>query len=285
MTGEGGPGGRARRHTGGPGPGDASGACPGDTGGPDREGDGARDSYAEWVRSEEYLRERREKADVVTHAFGHVLSRSRLVCDIGSGTGIIARVLAERFGCTVLPVEADRSRMVEPYGVVADALGLPFGDATFDAALLNHVYEHVSDQRGLFAEVRRVLRPGGTAYVAAGNRLAVMEPHYRLPFLSWLPRTLASAYVRLAGQAQSYDDIRFRTYGTLRAMMEEAGFVVHDVTEDVVGDLVGELWGRRWRTAWRAFLTLPRGMRRWLVPQWFFLLEPDSGRHAPGAAG
>lgn len=233
------------------------------------------DSYARWVRSEAYFEERREKAEVIGHVFGDVLSRSRLACDVGSGSGIIARVLSEKFGCTVIPFEADRGRMVEPRGVVADALRLPVRDGTFDAAILNHVYEHVSEQERLFAEARRILSRDGTAYVAAGNRLAVMEPHYRLPFLSWLPRPLADAYLSLSGKAPAYEGIRFRTYGSLRRLMARAGFRVHDVTEEVVSDLVGELWGERWELGWRAFLMLPPPLRRRLVPQWFFLLEPE----------
>ena len=40
------------------------------------------------------------------------------------------------------------------------ALGLPFAPETFDGAYMLHVGMNVQDKRRLFAEVRRVLRPG-----------------------------------------------------------------------------------------------------------------------------
>ena len=45
--------------------------------------------------------------------------------------------------------------------VVADCRDLPFRDASFDGVLSTQVLEHVDDLDRLFAEVRRVLRPGG----------------------------------------------------------------------------------------------------------------------------
>lgn len=43
----------------------------------------------------------------------------------------------------------------------ADALRLPFADASFDTVLCNQVLEHVPEPARLMAEVQRVLRPGG----------------------------------------------------------------------------------------------------------------------------
>ena len=46
-----------------------------------------------------------------------------------------------------------------------DLVALPFEDARFDVVLCSHVLEHVVDDATAIAELRRVLRPGGTALV------------------------------------------------------------------------------------------------------------------------
>ena len=69
--------------------------------------------------------------------------------------------------------EVDESVMAAP--VQGDALGLPFDDDTFDRVIASEVLEHIGDDGSAFAELARVLRPGG--------RLAVTIP-------SWLPETV-----------------------------------------------------------------------------------------------
>ena len=57
----------------------------------------------------------------------------------------------------------------------ADATALPYPDARFDLVIANHILEHIEDDWGALAEIRRVLRPGGSAIlqVPVAQRLAV----------------------------------------------------------------------------------------------------------------
>ena len=56
------------------------------------------------------------------------------------------------------------------YGyALAAAQALPFPAAQFDAVIANHMVYHVPDKPALFAEVRRVLRPGGRFYAATNG--------------------------------------------------------------------------------------------------------------------
>src|SRR5690606_6714789 len=71
------------------------------------------------------------------------------------------------------------------------------------------------------------------AYLGLGNRLGIVEPHYRLPFLSWLPRRLADRYVRAAGRGDFYFE-QFRTRRGLRALT--AGLYVLDYTSTVIAE-------------------------------------------------
>jgi SAM-dependent methyltransferase len=236
------------------------------------------DRYGALVGSEAYRRSRAARAEVIWRLCGEWLAAAERPADLGAGTGIIRALLEERSGRPLYGFEIDTSFIVERHRMVgADVLRLPLADGSLDFVLLNHLYEHVEDVAALFRETCRVLRPGGRAYVSAGNRLAVVEPHYRLPFLSWLPRPAASAYLRLSGRGRRYQGIRFLTRRPLERHMREAGFRVHDLTETAIDELLERTWGPPWTRAWSLFRALPGAARRLLLnglsPQWFFLLE------------
>lgn len=95
------------------------------------------------------------------------------VLDIGCGVGGTARTLAARHGARVEGVDlspefvAAAEELTRRTGVggaafrVASALALPFPDRRFDLAVMLHVGMNIADKAALFAEVARVLRPGG----------------------------------------------------------------------------------------------------------------------------
>ncbi|MFQ5689549.1 MAG: methyltransferase domain-containing protein [Gemmatimonadota bacterium] len=250
-------------------------------------GDGARnakrprapaDSYGRCVRSEEYREERARKAEVILALCETELRAALRIADLGAGTGLIKKSLEVTLDKYIYGFDIDISFIARAEGmVVADVRWLPVRAAWLDFLILNHVYEHVTDQTALFREAARVLRPGGCAYVSAGNRLAVMEPHYRLPMLSWLPRGLAGAYVRASRRGTGYEGIRFRTYGVLVKLMREAGFQVEDITERAFDRLLRKGGWPVWRVIWRTLAAFPRALRGPLLraasPQWFFLLR------------
>lgn len=252
-----------------------------------------RDRYEAWVDSEAYRRERVEKARVIHRLCGAEIEAADRVVDLGAGTGIIKRELEEMTDKYIVGMEMDVSFVEVRDGMVAaDATRLPVAAGSVDFALLNHLYEHVRDQGALFHELARVLAPGGAAYVAAGNRLAVMEPHYRLPFLSWLPGPAADAYLRVTGRGESYDDIRFRTRGGLERRIRAAGLRVEDRTRRALDELTAETWGPAWAEVWRAISAMPdllvdAAIRR-LSPQWFLVVRKPrelSPEDRPGRGG
>lgn len=248
------------------------------------------DRYGALVTSEEYRRSRQSKAEVIWHLCGPHLCGPGIAADLGAGTGIIRAELEAKMGKPLYGFEIDTSFVeVSDRMVAADVECLPVADDSLEFVLMNHLYEHVRDPATLFREAHRVLAPGGGAYVSAGSRLAVIEPHYRLPFLSWLPRPAASLYLRLSGRGRAYEGIRFLTYGPLLRIMREAGFIVHDITEGAIDELLERTWGRPWTRAWSAAGALPGGVRQRLLrlgsPQWFFVLEKPSAERAPGSDG
>jgi ubiquinone/menaquinone biosynthesis C-methylase UbiE len=84
--------------------------------------------------------------------------------DVGCGTGGHAAALAERgWDVTGLDVSQDMLRRAEDRGVRtvhADAASLPFGDASFDAAISVFTNTDLDDLGAVVREIVRVLRPG-----------------------------------------------------------------------------------------------------------------------------
>jgi SAM-dependent methyltransferase len=242
---------------------------------------GSGDYYARRVSSPAYRASRIAKAEVVARLLGSRLDAAERIADVGTGTGIIKKELERRTSKFIVGFELDIPFVVEKSGVVAaDGCRLPVPDASFDLVLLNHIYEHVPDPGRLFREAWRVLRPGGAAYVSAGSRFAVIEPHYRLPFLSWLPRRAADLYLRASGRGGTYEGVRFLAYRPLVRLMRAPGFEVRDITQTALRELLGPDRGGRWRLVWAVLRRMPRRVRREILtrgsPQWFFILEkPD----------
>jgi ubiquinone/menaquinone biosynthesis C-methylase UbiE len=96
------------------------------------------------------------------------------VLDVGCGIGGPARYLAATFACKVTGVDLSpgfidaanyltaRSAMSDRVAFqVGDALNLPFEDAAFNTVFLQHVAMNIEHRTTLYAEVRRILTPGG----------------------------------------------------------------------------------------------------------------------------
>ena len=236
------------------------------------------DYYEKRLRDEGYFAGRREKARIVAHLCADDLRKATAIADLGTGTGIIKRELQREFDKYIVGFELSGSTMKGSEGMVrADILHLPAADEAFDFVMLNHVYEHVPEPARLFEETFRVLRPGGRAYVTAGNRFALVEPHYRLPLLSWMPAGAADVYLRLTGRGLRYQGIRFLTYRGLISVMAAPGFRVRDITRRAIDELLEGSWGNAWARLWKPMRALPGEMTdrvlRLASPQWFFLLE------------
>jgi SAM-dependent methyltransferase len=94
------------------------------------------------------------------------LDPTRLVLEVGVGTGVVALGLSE-LGYRVAgvdlsyPMLAVGRRRIGPRVVLADARRLPIAGASFDQAYSVWVLHVVGDVRGVLTEVSRVLRAGG----------------------------------------------------------------------------------------------------------------------------
>lgn len=128
--------------------------------------------------------------------------------DVGAGLGGASRYFAAELGC-----EVDGVDLSEEYVAVAQALArrvglqsrvryhrasalqLPFADASFDGAYMMHVGMNIDDKARLFAELRRVVRPGG----GVGVYDIMRERPGPLSFPSTWASGVATSFVETAG--------------------------------------------------------------------------------------
>jgi hypothetical protein len=122
------------------------------------------------------------------------------------------------------------------------------------------------------SEIFRVLKPGGIAYFAAGNRIMLNEPHYNLPLLSVIPRRLANVYIKMSGKAEFYYEKHF-TYWGLKKLVSR--FTVIDYTPRILAD------PQKYNTD---YMIVPGSLKHkmstfvakymiWIVPGYIWLLE------------
>ena len=103
------------------------------------------------------------------------------VLNAGAGQGTFSQRL-DRLGFDVVSadvsgeaVEVLRARVRGPV-VEAAVEALPFGDASFDAAVLGEVLEHVEDDAAALRELARVLRPGAPVAISVPRNPAWFGP-------------------------------------------------------------------------------------------------------------
>lgn len=177
---------------------------------------------------------------VLRYVLGAAIEQATLL-NVGASSGAMDAVFAESFQ-RVFGIDIDSHAIDHAQRTfvrenltfqVGDALDIPFEDASMDVVVCSQIHEHVQDQDKLFDEIRRVLRPNGVCYFAATNRWVLMEPHYRMLFLSWLPRRFADVYLRIRGRGDQYYE---RMVGLRELRRLTSKFSVTDFTCRMLAD-------------------------------------------------
>jgi demethylmenaquinone methyltransferase/2-methoxy-6-polyprenyl-1,4-benzoquinol methylase len=112
--------------------------------------------------------------------------------DVATGTGLVARELVRRFGCSVvgidqspemLAVARERTRGLPVEVVEGRAEELPFADGEFASLTFTYLLRYVDDPATTMRELARVVRPGGTV---AMLEFAVPRGVWRPPWELWV---------------------------------------------------------------------------------------------------
>jgi SAM-dependent methyltransferase len=133
----------------------------------------------------------------------HLDVRGLAILDLGCGYGGKTIEFARQLGARHVVGVEPHERMVELCVQYAASLSetrcefrrcgqvsIPAEDHAFDAVVSHDVMEHVHDPRATLAEMRRVLRPGGVAYVVFTPYWGALAHHLgyvtRLPGVHWV---------------------------------------------------------------------------------------------------
>jgi ubiquinone/menaquinone biosynthesis C-methylase UbiE len=242
-------------------------------------------------------------------------ARYERVLELGCGTGFFllnlwqAGFAGEVHACDISPgmvatfLETARTLGCDARARVADAESLPYPDESFDLVVGHAFLHHIPDPWRVLREARRVLRPGGSVFVAGeptvlGDRMA--RSVGRFTSRSW--RAAARAVPRLrkphTGEPSSEADrvlrdlewrVDLHTFDPLGLadMARTAGFrEVRVETEELVSSLVGwavrtieaeappgllgDRWGRFAYRTYRRLYALDRDVLYRFVPKRLF---------------
>lgn len=180
---------------------------------------------------------------------GHL---SEPILDVGSGRGkLLCDFLTHGYQAYGIEISPDYIKLTHEYamkcGVTAQvqegiAENLPYPDNMFGFINCSEVTEHVEDAEKALAEIYRVLRPGGKAYVSFHNRFGFKDYHYRnLYGINWMPRSWADRVCKIFGYErhdnegigrQKLSTMHYYTYGRLSVLLKSMGFDFFDTREN-----------------------------------------------------
>lgn len=197
----------------------------------------------EWV--EWFVKVAPLKIQRTLEVLSHYKRRNAKLLDYGCGIGFNIYYYSKVFP-NVIGIDNDQKsvevarRELKKLGINKKILQydgkiLPFPENQFDIVTANDVYEHVKDPRLMLSEIYRVLKPDGILFIHNPNKLWPIETHYKLPLLSYLPRSLANFYLRLTGRAKTYDDIKLPTYGQFKNNLEDY-FKTKNISFELIKD-------------------------------------------------
>jgi demethylmenaquinone methyltransferase/2-methoxy-6-polyprenyl-1,4-benzoquinol methylase len=196
---------------------------------------------------------------LVREKLADVLARpDALILDVACGTGDLSLELQENAKASVVGSDFCRpmltiarektavAGMNVPY-VEGDALGLPFGDDSFDAVTIAFGLRNLASFGDGLKELRRVLKPGGRLVVLEFSSPSV--PGFRALFNFYFTRVLPRIGGMISGSRSAYEYLpesvsKFPDQRALADLIRATGFDSVDYT-NLTGGIAAIHTGRK----------------------------------------
>jgi len=175
--------------------------------------------------------------DRVVRVHSSIGLRDRRVLEFGCGAGFEVWLLGHHFGADAWGVDVqkraswaalagDRTHLV-----LADlAVDRPFAGNYFDRVYSFYVFEHVEHPHAALAELYRVMKPGGLAWIAANLHRGPMashryrDVHFPFPHLLFGDEVFREFYRRRSGEPQGAAWVNRLTWAEYEDHFERIGF-------------------------------------------------------------
>ena len=171
-----------------------------------------------------------------------LLPENAKLLEMGSGTGVIARLLASTQGRQIHVTGIDQSPVLveaaKKFALdgkledrlafeVGDAHALPFASGCFDAVIAHTVISHVTDPAAVLKEAYRVLKPAGTLVVFDGDYASLTYGFDDVEIgrsVDWaLARTVFNNPVVMRHMSRLLEAVGFELTEILSELMSEVG--------------------------------------------------------------
>ncbi|GAB4158322.1 MAG: hypothetical protein Fur003_2130 [Candidatus Dojkabacteria bacterium] len=205
--------------------------------------------------------------------------KNSTILDYGSSTGIIATHLSNEVAL-VKGIDIDKKAVeyARDYAKSQKVKNVQFysskvelGNEKFDIIICNQIYEHVENQQELVNDLYSLLKDDGVIYFGATNKYIFLEPHYRLPLLSWFPKKISNFYIALFTKHKSYyEDLL--SYKGLERLLKD--FEITDVSVELIK--APEKYAANDIKSLKYISKIPRVILKLLMffsPNWVFILK------------
>ncbi|QQS38624.1 class I SAM-dependent methyltransferase [Candidatus Woesebacteria bacterium] len=226
---------------------------------------------------------RQKKARQIHHLISAHLKKNTkklILLDYGASIGTIADYMSKYYK-HVVGVDVDVNAIKKAkttfkkknlnFKVTTDER-IPYKDDSFDIVIANQVYNCVENQKLMFDEIYRILKPGGICFLGARNRFVIIESQYKLPLLTFLPSRLADYYVRIMGKGNSFMGNKYLSHQGIKKLCHK--FIIHDYTIAVLRN--PEKFGFDGLVKYKPISKLlPQSLILPFMPNYIFLLEKN----------